>query len=1650
MSSRHRSAGGGATGAGVDYQARVSAWAGVHMLAEKDAEPPFGLSTPVVRIACESSQPVDDLILATDAGCLAYVQVKRSVKLSRDRHSPLASAMDQFVRQFLAARSEAVGDEDVSYATHDRFVLVVGAGAPATIRVTLREALERVRAYPGDGISAERGRAWDVVAQHIGASWRAAIGSSPSPSDIHELLSLVYVETIELGEGERDERSVKAILRTSVLEAPEQAAKAWSVLINECLRLIRTHGHANRARLLHVLNSAGVRVRAPSSYRKDIQRLKNHSNRVTSLLAEHAAIRLVNASVRIQRPCVSLLRETAETGPVLVVGEPGAGKSGVLYSLFETLLQEGREVVVLAVQQPPFESPGGLRDELRLDHDVVDVLASWPGTRPAFLLVDALDAARTEASAAALRSLIREVGERIDQWNVVASIREYDARYSPDLATIFEGNPPDGPLPPLTGGSFARMRHVVVGRLTDDELQQIGDLGARELATLLKSAPTLVAELLHNPFNLRLAAELLNGGMDPQVIRNVSSQLDLLDLYWQQRVLGGGSERDAPSRQAILREAVKSMSRNRVLHVDRDIVESVAAGPHISDLLSEQVIVEWRPRPEDIPRSSTFAFAHHVLFDYAVARLLLRRDASRLVAFLAADPAFVLLGRPSLVMHFHHLWALGAPSGARDEFWKTVLAVCGSGGIPEIGKLIGPEVAAEVGLTVQEFAPLLRDVADADDLVRVPAETALAYCVRALLTDRDHCPAAAIGLRCDLAEALSSNPTIGTAYPMSWILPNLVDRRDQLSTAQTKKLGASSRRLLVFAWAQSQRDRWFVVRAIQFVCRTFGTDVRASSELLRRAIRPAHLAQHGTEEMSVLADAVASLVPDDPGLVRDIYCAAFGYSETSDAPTPLGGKVFALISNRRQDYESGLYQLVQSFPEFLRAAPQEAVEAMDAALEWHVANEESHPDFSDEEVAEFDLDGKRALLLTDYSHIWDWGRGHPGENAIALLDHVEQRLQDLADGKEGTGELATLLDVLIRTCRLAIVWRRLFRLGTRHPDQIGMRLRSAGWSLPVLMCPDTIKDVGNMTGVLFPDLSKSDRERIERAVLSIPVEVSLESRGWAERIRDQLLGYLPEDRVVTSEAREHLSALRDEGAVPQTADDVDFQVYSGGFREVEFLADEGVPVDEEPNKRLREVEAPVKEFARVHVNEVPSSRVVAEVLPQMRRLYTALRSAEADGVHDVQADYAWGSLAEASASIAKMEGLCCHDGVGQFVCTVLLKASRNRVPVADRDADERFVEPTWGKPAARLDAATGLVTLLRHPSCEDQDILTAVDRLVVDPAPSVRWQIASRLLVRYSRDPGWTWRKIERMARDPSPGVLRGLVDGPVRSLRFDEPTRVARIVIGIQQATADATNRRRLHNSCWNILADLFVGDKDADASTAIDALADDPIAHLREVAHLVPRFREILVSGTVDPPDPEADAARGRSWSFLLRVTRGAAAEFRRRIQRDKDTRDAGEDGSTEEEMKYLKRVLDSVGWNIYFVSGAKDGDEPLGKQVLRRLYVESGEVVDELADVGMPHLSHNLLQALELLVPANPRGVFVRVARVIRGGQKGGYQYDQMAEDVMVRIINRYLADHRDLFQRDEKVRRHLIGILDTFVQAGGESARRLSYGLDGIFR
>lgn len=90
------------------------------------------------------------------------------------------------------------------------------------------------------------------------------------------------------------------------------------------------------------------------------------------------------------------------------------------------------------------------------------------------------------------------------------------------------------------------------------------------------------------------------------------------------------------------------------------------------------------------------------------------------------------------------------------------------------------------------------------------------------------------------------------------------------------------------------------------------------------------------------------------------------------------------------------------------------------------------------------------------------------------------------------------------------------------------------------------------------------------------------------------------------------------------------------------------------------------------------------------------------------------------------------------------------------------------------------------------------------------------------------------------------------------------------------------------------------------------------------------------------------------------------------------------------------------------------------------------------------------LEAFIPIDPRRVFLQVSTLVKSGKSGRYQYESMAAEHIVRIVERYLAEYRPLLQEDAECRVALRTTLDSFVEAGWPAAQQLSYRLDEIFR
>ena len=149
----------------------------------------------------------------------------------------------------------------------------------------------------------------------------------------------------------------------------------------------------------------------------------------------------------------------------------------------------------------------------------------------------------------------------------------------------------------------------------------------------------------------------------------------------------------------------------------------------------------------------------------------------------------------------------------------------------------------------------------------------------------------------------------------------------------------------------------------------------------------------------------------------------------------------------------------------------------------------------------------------------------------------------------------------------------------------------------------------------------------------------------------------------------------------------------------------------------------------------------------------------------------------------------------------------------------------------------------------------------------------------------------------------------------------------------------------------------------------------------------------------------------------------------------------------------LIDSIGNQIYFASGAFDEKQNKGGLTTgqkRRFYKESEKIMHELSEVDYPGITHHLLETLETFVPVEPKEVFLKIGKAIRAGKSGGYAGEQLAIQLMVGLVEEYLAEYRELFQQNDDCRRTLMEILDVFVQQGWPQARKLTYGLEDIFR
>jgi hypothetical protein len=315
-------------------------------------------------------------------------------------------------------------------------------------------------------------------------------------------------------------------------------------------------------------------------------------------------------------------------------------------------------------------------------------------------------------------------------------------------------------------------------------------------------------------------------------------------------------------------------------------------------------------------------------------------------------------------------------------------------------------------------------------------------------------------------------------------------------------------------------------------------------------------------------------------------------------------------------------------------------------------------------------------------------------------------------------------------------------------------------------------------------------------------------------------------------------------------------------------------------------------------------------------------------------------------------------------------------------------------------------------------------------------------------DEGLAWELAERIAREEqSSAVQRGMLLSAMSGLLHRDEDRAVALLSEMSRREHKGSGRSGLLAVLDGWLLELYFHLDREEGKALADKLIADPLAQQGLAEAHWGQMREIVCAGPIG--DETSAAVRGRALAWQAAVVHRVASGIDEIVG-------SGGPGGDEERTSRLQRLLalaDQAAAEAYFASGSyrADGDErALDPSVRERFWNEASELLDALCRIGWARAAHHVVETLAAFVEFDPRGVWQRLSKVLEVAASWGYQGESLAVGEFMKIIERYLASHRDIVLDDPEGRDALIQALVSFAQVGWPEPRRLLVGLDDMFR
>ena len=392
----------------------------------------------------------------------------------------------------------------------------------------------------------------------------------------------------------------------------------------------------------------------------------------------------------------------------------------------------------------------------------------------------------------------------------------------------------------------------------------------------------------------------------------------------------------------------------------------------------------------------------------------------------------------------------------------------------------------------------------------------------------------------------------------------------------------------------------------------------------------------------------------------------------------------------------------------------------------------------------------------------------------------------------------------------------------------------------------------------------------------------------------------------------------------------------------------------------------------------------------------------------------------------------------------------------------------WGNWAVRVYAAESWVSLASRFASEHPVILESLASSLDDPAPAVRLQFVQNMQVISAADPERMWQLAERVAATEShPDIVAALLCrslirfGRMDPVRCEALLTIVKDRLATGQLPADE-DRSHVPEGLGQWVAILFVGQGRQMARAWLEEFAADPVRYSAALQTFLGMLRGQLFDRYRSNATEESRSICNRAQEGLrivLTQMSQIAAEARSVLMSSPDeiTRDA--------EIKRYRAagmLVEGAANQLYFGSGAyaaqqsqqnsQDEDPPglLDVSAKAQFLDDYADTLAMLASSQEPSTLHHLIELYEYLIPGNPATVFESVYQILLGrGREEGYHFESLGNTAVVRIVQRYIADHRNIFE-DEGRRARLVEILRLFSEGGWAEALKLLYELPELLR